>query len=109
MGTLPVQGTSSTVPLRISAGQTTHPLHGRFITVLLRLHRILAWMPVSDAPQAVAAAFLLQTPRTNPDSFTGKTAPRNMYVAYDSYASSIDSATATLAAAPNARDYNGAR
>jgi hypothetical protein len=32
MGSFPVQGASSTVPLRISAGQTAHPLHGRFIT-----------------------------------------------------------------------------
>jgi len=75
-------------------------------TVFLRLHRTLAWMPVSVARHAVATAFLVEAPQTNPDRFTGTT---QRLRCYDSYASSIDSATATLAAAPNARDYNGAR
>jgi len=63
------------------------------------------WMPVSVTRHAVAAAFYVQAPQTNPDRFTGTTPCE--YVSYDSYASSVDSATTTLAVDPNARDSNG--
>jgi hypothetical protein len=71
MGTFPVQGTSSTVPLRISAGQTAHPLHGRFITVFLPLHRTLDWMPVSVARHAVASSVFGGGASNQPGPFYG--------------------------------------
>jgi hypothetical protein len=62
----------------------------------------LSALPVTP----LQAAFLVEALQTNPDPFTGTT---QRLRSYDSYTSSIDSATATLAADPNARNYNGAR
>ena len=74
MGTFPVQGTSSTVPLRILAGQTAHPMYGRFITVLLPLHRTLAWMPVNVACHAVASSVFGGGASNQPGAFYGHNA-----------------------------------